>query len=512
MIILKIQIARYKDLKKYVWLFIPLFVLLSVLFIYPLIRISWLSFTDYNMLKAPVFNNGANYLSILKDKTFHVAISNMTLFTLSSTIIGCFIAFVLYRASSVWGKVIRIICSIILISLSLACLAPLSLTKFLSGDSYGLLNGFLLKSNIISQPIPFLYGPFFSKPISILLTIFTMIGPLYVFFNASKASLRRKLIIAVNIGIIVNIINCMTQIMVFGFPSTEYQVHTPIMHIYDYGLVRYEMGAASALIIITLLYLLILSIMLSGIAWLISNIKLGMKPFIFTKIIGGILFAFAFITVGFDFIMKMSSLFMPMSERFLFPPSLFVRNPTLENFQYLFQNRQWIKILTALISQTIIGGFAYCLIVLPAGFAMSKFIKSKIWLRICLISGITISITSLVFATSLPPITYYVQMAFYSAVTSPLVLASLFIVANSIGKRKYLSGIFAGALIFILGSYINSFIYSLSDVSGLWAILGQNYNRDFASPFLITTIFGITAFIATLFTGIALYDSEEIQM
>lgn len=496
-------------MKKYIWLFIPLFILISILFIYPIIRISWLSFTDYNMLEVPVFNNGANYISVFKDNIFLIAISNMFLFTIISTIVGGVIAFILYRASCIWDKTFRIIWSVILVSFSMVCLAPITLTKILSGDSYGFINGLLLNSKIITQPIQFLAAPYYLKPISILLTIMTIIGPLYLFFNASKASLKSKLIIAANIGIILNIINSMTQIRVFGFPSTNYQVHTPILHIYDYASIRYEIGYACALIVVTLVCLIIIDVALSGIAWLISLIKFGQRPFLVTKVIGSILCGSVFVATLLDFNIKLQSAFMPMSERYIFPPRLFVIRPTLENFQNFIQKGQWVQVLTALIFQTIIGGLIFCLIILPAGFVLSKFGNTKGWLRAFVISGIVISITSLVFATNLPPIEYYMKMAFYSSVASPLLFVSLFVVANSIYKKKYLSGILAGVLIFILGSYTNSFIYSLSDTYGLWALLGQNYNRDFASPFLITTIIGITATIATILTGIALYDSSK---
>ena len=42
-----------------------------------------------------------------------------------------------------------------------------------------------------------------------------------------------------------------------GFPSTDYSVHTIVLHIMDYGMMRYEMGYASALAVVLFLLLII---------------------------------------------------------------------------------------------------------------------------------------------------------------------------------------------------------------------------------------------------------------
>ena len=43
---------------------------------------------------------------------------------------------------------------------------------------------------------------------------------------------------------------------IFGFPSTNYALHTLVHHLQDYGNVRFEMGYASA--IATLLFLIMI--------------------------------------------------------------------------------------------------------------------------------------------------------------------------------------------------------------------------------------------------------------
>lgn len=496
-------------MKKYIWFSIPVSIVILLLYLDPLIRGLWLAFTDYNMINTPVLNYGRNFVSILKDRIFIGSLFNMFIFTLISTIFGGFISYIIYRASCEWNKPVRIIWSIVLVLLSMICLIPMSTTLF-SSDSYGFINGTLMNANLIEQPIVFLLNPVFIKFLSVNLTMLTMIGPLYVFFNASKASTRMKLVIAANIGIIVNLITSFTQITLFGFPSTDYCVHNPILHMFDYMLIRFDVGYMCALIIITLVILVFISFILSAIAILVSLIKTGQKPLLLTKIAGSTMFCFSVPFVIFTFVVNTSDLFKPMSERFIFPPSLFAIRPSLENFEAFLQNDSWIKILVALTAQTIIGGLLFGVVILTASFALSKIFGSKsVKLeRILIVSGLIIAIISPIYALRIEPVIYYTQLGFYSSIMTPLFMASLFVVAKAIEKKNYLSGIFAGLMIFLLGSFINSNIFPMSNIPGLWTLLLQiqNSSRDFVSPYIITTIFNITAITATLLTAVALYE------
>jgi len=287
-------------------------------------------------------------------------------------------------------------------------------------------------------------------------------------------------------------------------------VAAPFLHIVDYAVARSEVGMASAVCIVWLIYLIILAVLLSGIAWLISLIKIRTQPFLITKIIGSIICFFMFVIVQIDAISKSGDLFMPMQEKVMFPPRLLVRRPTLDNFQILIQSNQWIAILLALISQTVISVFVFCLIVLPAGYALSKFSKEKDWFYKLTGIGIVISAITFILTSFLPPITSYIQLAFFSTVTSPLMICSFFIVAKSINEKRFKAGIIAGVMISILGSYINPFLYMSNNILGLQLLFLINSDRDFVSPVLITMIFSIASVIATILIGLVLYDSSKI--
>jgi multiple sugar transport system permease protein len=42
-----------------------------------------------------------------------------------------------------------------------------------------------------------------------------------------------------------------------GFPSTDYSTHTILLHMLDFGTIRYEMGYASAIAVVLFLMMLL---------------------------------------------------------------------------------------------------------------------------------------------------------------------------------------------------------------------------------------------------------------
>lgn len=474
-------------------------------FILPLIKIVWISFTDYNLIGSPVFNYGANFVNILHDDLFVSSLFNMVLFTFVSTILGCLVAFVLYRASVEWPKSIRILIGLLFTAVTITCLIPFSLKYFLSGDSYGYINSILMSVHIVEQPVQFLFDPIMAKIISIMLTIFTMIGPLYMYLLSSKGSFRAKLIISAIIGIVINVTTCFTQIIAFGFPSVNYNVHNPIVHIFDYGLIRLDIGMMCAMIIITLVLLAFSSTILCGIAYIISFIKLNEKPLLVTKIAGIIFSLFSLGITMIIFIQRVMSIFKPMAERFIFPPRLLALHPTFENIAQFFESGIFIKIILAMVAQTLIGIIIYSIAIIPAGYALSKVKKYTTPIIICLVVAVIIPFC----AFQVFGIKTYLQLAFFLVLTSPCIIGALFIIAKAIQNKKLITGFLAGAAISILGSFTNLFVNSYNTVPTLFSFILTNNQGDYVTPFLITSLILFIALIAALLTGISLFDPAK---
>lgn len=144
-----------------------------------------------------------------------------------------------------------------------------------SGDSYGLINGFLLKYGFITEPIIWLKDESYAMAIVIIVQLWMSMG---TSFLANISGLQNVGTELYEVGAIEGIRNrwqeawyitlpSMKGILLFsavmqiqaafsvsavpialtGNPSTNYITHTIVTHMADYGTTRYEMGYASAI-------------------------------------------------------------------------------------------------------------------------------------------------------------------------------------------------------------------------------------------------------------------------
>src|SRR3981081_2095672 len=84
------------------WIFIaPALVGFSVFYLLPTSRAIYISFTDWNLLRAPVFNAGANYVKLWNDPNFWNSMKITLLYVLYNipiqTVIGLLLAVLLAR-------------------------------------------------------------------------------------------------------------------------------------------------------------------------------------------------------------------------------------------------------------------------------------------------------------------------------------------------------------------------------------------------------------------------------
>ena len=150
-----------------------------------------------------------------------------------------------------------------------------------NGSQYGYLNGFLLKLGIINDPVQWLTDPRYSLKILIIVQLWLSLGAAFLAFIAGLQSIDTKMYEAAAIDGIRNrwqelwhitlpamapqlMFGAVMQISISfavsricmqlaGFPSTDYSARTVVTHVIDMGLVRYEMGYASA--VATVLFL-----------------------------------------------------------------------------------------------------------------------------------------------------------------------------------------------------------------------------------------------------------------
>jgi len=128
------------------------------------------------------------------------------------------------------------------------------------------------------------------------------------------------------------------------------------------------------------------------------NRSYGGDAFIFTLLtVFGIFFAF-------PLVFNINHAFKPMNEIFLFPPNLFVRRPTMNNFQDLFiiMSKSWVTFSRYIFNTvfiTAVGTFGLIVVASMGAFVVSKykFPGAKIFF-----SGVIITLMFSGYVTAIP--------------------------------------------------------------------------------------------------------------
>lgn len=256
--------------------FTVLFLLFTVL---PIISSIALSFTYFNMVDAPEFIGIDNYVRMFADDSvFFIAVKNTLIFALITGPLGYAMSFIFAWMINDFGRGMRSFLTMLFYAPTLAGNVFFIWLFIFSGDSYGLVNSFLIKYGIILEPIQWLTDSKYSMGVVILVMLWLSLGAGFLSFIAGFQNLNRECFEAGAIDGIRNrwqelwyiTVPQMAPQMMFaavmtisssfavgyqcmeltGFPSTDYSTHTILLHILDVGTIRFDMGYASALAVI----------------------------------------------------------------------------------------------------------------------------------------------------------------------------------------------------------------------------------------------------------------------
>lgn len=256
--------------------FTVLFLLFTVL---PIISSVALSFTYFNMVDTPRFIGIDNYVRMLADDSvFFIAVKNTLIFALITGPIGYAMSFIFAWMINDFGRGMRSFLTMLFYAPTLAGNVFFIWLFIFSGDSYGLVNSFLMKYGIILEPIQWLTDSKYSMGVVILVMLWLSLGAGFLSFIAGFQNLNRECFEAGAIDGIRNrwqelwyiTVPQMAPQMMFaavmtistsfavgyqcmeltGFPSTDYSTHTILLHILDVGTIRFDMGYASALAVV----------------------------------------------------------------------------------------------------------------------------------------------------------------------------------------------------------------------------------------------------------------------
>lgn len=254
----------------------PYMLLFAVFTILPVIVAMVLSFTYFNGLEMPRFIGWANYIRLFfEDDLFLVAVKNTLFFaTITGPVsyIACLIFAWFINELSVK---LRTFLTFVFYAPSLSGNAYLVWSWIFTGDSYGIINGWGMKLGLIREPIQWLLDKRYIMPIIIVVSIWMSLGTAFLAFIAGFQNIDKSMYEAAAIDGISNrwqelwfiTLPAMKNMMLFGAivqithslgiagtvaalagnPSTDYAAHTVMLHLQDYGSVRYEMGYASSI-------------------------------------------------------------------------------------------------------------------------------------------------------------------------------------------------------------------------------------------------------------------------
>ena len=174
----------------YLFLF-PSVALIGVFVVYPILAVVYYSFTDYDIVRPPVWIGLDNYARVFADKTFWLALTHSIIYLIvTPTLIVLSICLAIVVNRKLRGiHIYRALYFVPAVSGSIA----IGLSWRFLFDRTGLINSILQSLGIIHDPIQWLTTPSLVLPIAMLLTIWAGVGYYSVIFLAGLQNIPEEL-------------------------------------------------------------------------------------------------------------------------------------------------------------------------------------------------------------------------------------------------------------------------------------------------------------------------------
>jgi putative chitobiose transport system permease protein len=174
------------------WLFLlPAMVLIAVFVLYPIGAVVYYSFTEYDIVRPPVWTGLDNFVALLDDDTFHLALVHSLVYLLVTPIlIALSIGLAIIVNRKLRGiHVYRALYFVPAVSGSIA----IGLAWRWLFDRSGFINSILQSWGVIDEPVQWLATPALVLPIAMMLTIWAGIGYYSVIFLAGLQNVSEDL-------------------------------------------------------------------------------------------------------------------------------------------------------------------------------------------------------------------------------------------------------------------------------------------------------------------------------
>jgi len=264
----------------------PYVIIFSVFVLLPVLISMFLSFTDFDVISAPQFTGISNYLRMfLNDDIFTKALQNTLIFAAIIGPVGYFLSFTFAWLINELPIYLRSTMTLVFYAPAISGNAYLIWAIIFSGDSYGYVNSILQLFGVIDSPVQWFTDVNYMRQILVVVMLWISIGTSFLAFRAGLQGIDKSLFEAAAVdgvknrwqelwfitlpsmkpqlmfGAVISITasfgtgDLITQLS--GFPTTDFEAHTLVHHLQDYGGIRFEMGYASS--IATLLFLMMIT-------------------------------------------------------------------------------------------------------------------------------------------------------------------------------------------------------------------------------------------------------------
>lgn len=262
---------------------LPYLIFFVLFTIAPVVVSIVLSFTDYDMVQAPVFVGLENYFQIfLNDEYFIVSLKNTLIFAIILGPASYVICFLVAWLINDLKPLARAFVTALFYIPTIVGAAGWGVWRLIfSSDQYGLINGFLMKLGLVNEPIGWLTDEAYILPVLIVVSLWMSMGISFLTFIAGFQNVDKTLYEAgmmdgiknrfqelwyitipsmanqMIFGAVMQIVNCFAvgevSAVLAGLPSTGYAGETIVTHIMDYGNLRFEFGYACAMGVVLVL-------------------------------------------------------------------------------------------------------------------------------------------------------------------------------------------------------------------------------------------------------------------
>lgn len=266
----------------------PYLILFLTFIVIPVVLAMTLSFTDFDSVNFPKWVGLKNYISLFtSDAVFmQYVVPNTLKFSLIAGPLGYILSFIMAWMLAQVPKRSRTVLALILYSPSMTSgVAMTVIWKVLfNGDQTGYLNSLLLNWGLIREPVQWLQSTEWLMPVMIIVTLWSSMGVGFLSMLAGILNINPELYEAGYIDGVKNRFQEIVHItipslkpqMLFGAvmavvntfqagaigvtlsgsnPTPQYAGQLVLNHIEDYGFLRYEMGYASAISVVLLIFI-----------------------------------------------------------------------------------------------------------------------------------------------------------------------------------------------------------------------------------------------------------------